>query len=324
MKRKPLALLLICALLVTFALAGCGGSGNGNNGGDNSTAADLTADKTAEQIVAESFKLLDEATSYDMEMTIDMSMPIEDEIISMNMHGTANYFVDPLKMKMVMETTPTSAVTAPPEELMMTIEYYIIAEGDSYTMYQHVNGQWIKMSFAEAGLADMMQMDASKYTNMFIDNLKAASIDGEEKIGDLDTVKITLTASGEIFNDMMGELDSLGMGESMDGLLPQDILSQLGDMTFTVWVDKATLNTVKYYMDMTSMMKNMGDAMIASMGEDESLSAEELAEVTNMFDNMEMTMEYTIMNLNQAQDFTLPEEAANAMDLGDLSSMTTP
>ena len=312
--KSPRFYLLLLILIGLLAVAGCSSGGSGNS--DNNDNNDLTVGKTAAQIAEESYKKQYEAKNYDMDFFIRSSVMIMDEKIVMDIAGYGNMFLDPLKVKLVMEIAAPSAPVPGFEDGTVRTEQYIIAEGDELVSYQSQGDQWFKMAFTDANLKQLMQFNPADNLKLFMDNLKDAAIVGDEIVNGVNTVKIDLTASGDLFKDLMEEMDSLGLGSQID-LLTSDILSGIGDLAFNIWVDKATLDMVKGAVDLTPILQNlsavMKDSVFPGM---ETMTPEEMEMILAMFDNMDMSMEYYVMNIDKAQDFSLPPEAADAIDLG--------
>lgn len=287
LKRKPWLLLFV--LICTLILAGCAGP------------KDLTAGKTAEQIIEESFDKWYELESYDMDMVTNMKMSMGQEVIDMSMTGKITTFQKPMKMKMVMD------VTIPGMEQAMTMEQYMVEEEQKVIIYQHIEDTWQKMVLDDPAMVELMSMDPRDNLKLFMDNIVKAEILGEEKIGDRNTLKIVIVSSGKIFEQLFQETAGNTLGIT-DDIFDADLLSKIGDMNYLIWIDKATLETVKCYMDMSENMKNIGNIL----AEQENIpDSDELIEV---FSNMEMSLEYSVLNQNKVQDFTIPEEAKNAKE----------
>ncbi len=286
MKRNLLVILVLSFFVI---IAGCSGSNEL-----------IKEDKTAQQIAEESFDKWYGLDSYDMDLSMNMKMAMVPETVDISMDGQATVFQNPMKMKMVMDTT------IPGMDQNMQITQYMVEENEIITIYQQLEGQWYKTVIDDPAMSQMMQMDPRENMELFMDNLIQAEIVGEEKVGERDTYKIDLLASSEIFGQVLGDLtdENLGLSSEMFG---NDLFSKIGDMKYTVWIDKDTLETVKCYMDLTDNMRNLGSAMTENQDAPEELK--------QIFANMEMSMEYFVLNHNNAQDFKVPDEAKNGMDL---------
>jgi hypothetical protein len=289
MKKNVLVLILV--LICTLALTAC-----------SSAPQDLTKNKTPEQIVEESFDKLYSLESYDMDLNSKMKMSLGQEVMDMSMSGTITTFQKPLKMKMVMD------VAIPGMDEKMTLEQYMVEEEQKIIIYQHVEGMWQKMTLDDPAMAELMSMDPRDNLKLFMDNLTEAEILGEETIGDKETVKIRIVASGKIFEDIFQDMAGTNLGIT-DEIFNAELISQIGDMEYLMWVEKTTLETVKCQMDLTENMRNLGNALVGEASEPG------MAELKEVFANMEMNLEYSVLNQNKVQDFTIPEEAKNAQEI---------
>ena len=90
---------------------------------------------------------------------------------------------------------------------------------------------------------------------------------------------------------------------NMDVAQMKDMLSGLGDIAVTMWIDEESLYPVRYDMDMTAIMDGlMGKILETAGGEEAGLT----------MSIPKMTISMTCSNFNSATDFTIPEEAKNA------------
>ena len=283
-KFKVFYLLLIVAFLVTA----CG-------------TKDLTQGKSAQEIIEESYEKQLNIENYDMDLAMDMKMPMpEGEIMAIAMTGKATVFQKPMQMKLVV------VITNPETSVPVVIEQYMEATEQGINIYEYVEEQWFKIVLNDPALAETMNMDPTQNVELFLKYLKETNIIGEEKLGQRDTLKIELVASSEMYNELMEQIPGMNLNQPGMEITP-DFLSQMGDMKYIVWVDKTTLDIVKTSMDLTENMQNMGKALI-----EQGLIPAELAE---MFSNMEMSMTYEILNINKAEPIVIPEEAKNAPEL---------
>lgn len=124
---------------------------------------------------------------------------------------------------------------------------------------------------------------------------------GTEKIGGVDAVKvkgvIPADALSEVINasGMMNE-ESIGL----TGELLESLFKDMDDMEVYFWFNPETLYPVKYEMDMTNLMSSLYENLFAMLGaEAEGVSVN----VSKVLISME------ISNINNATEFTIPEEA---------------
>ena len=303
---------LICiALFLTGALflAGCSGDSEQSSGG--------TDGKSAEEIATDAFNNLEAAKNYDIDMNMLMSMEMMGQKMDIVMKGEGSFFTDPMKMKMNMNMDMGDMGMG--EEVAIDMETYFLQEGNDYVMYTGVMGMWTKTTFPEDQLStQMMQMSPADSMNLYMENLKEAVKEGEEKIGNANTEKIKLVASGDIFKELMDSMnmDDLGLTAPMDSFTA-DAIRNIGDLTYYIWVDKADSSLVKVQMDLSSAMHSMGALMTGdnAMPEMDEMSDMEKEVLKQTFENMTVIVDYSIKNVNKAADFTLPEAAANAVEM---------
>lgn len=290
MKKKiwPFIVLLISVLVLTACSTG---------------SANLTPEKSPQQMVEESFDKWYGLKSYDMDMIVNMKISVEEEVLDMSMTGQGTVFQNPMKMKTLMETT------VPGMDQKVTIEQYAVQDEEKMTIYQHIGPIWQKTTIDDPVSMEMLTMDPRDNLKLFVDNLTSAEILGEEKIGDRDALKIKLVASGDIFSQLYQETigSALGVGHEV---INADIISQIGDMVYIIWVDKTTLDILKCQMDLSENMKSLGSALA-----NDPNVPDFPAEMIDIFANIEMFMEYTVLNHNNARDFVIPEEALKAPEV---------
>lgn len=261
---------------------------------------DLTKDKSAQEIVEKSFDQWYGLDNYEMDLSSNIKVSMEDETLDMSTAGKLIAYQDPMKIKMVMD------MTMPGVTENIQVVQYMVEDEDQVIIYQNIQDTWQKRTIKDAALAETMKTDPRDNLKLFMDHLKSAEIVGEEKIGDAETVKIDLVASGEIFDEVFKSTAGENLGISEE-LYDSEIFSNIGDLLYVIWIDKNTLNTVKCQMDLSEAMKNVGSAL----GEQKDFPPE----MKQFFENMEMSMEYTVTNHNAAEEFTIPEEAKNTQEM---------
>lgn len=286
--NKKRIIFLIILSCITFMIA-CNGK------------PDLTEGKTGKQIIKESYQKASELNNYDM--TIDMNMemePIGQEKLIMSIKGTGTIFLDPMKMKMEMKMDMTQ------QEETLNMQQYLEQTNEGAVVYQKADGEWYKIVMEDPSFSELVGMDPVESLKLFMDNLKEVEIIEDEKVNGKDTLKIKLVASEEMYQELMKDNPAL----SMSGAMPFEmgnVMSEIGDVEYLIWVDKSTLEPVKYYMDLTDNMRNMGKALAKT-----NLMPED---ALKMFESMVLTMDMQLSNLNKAKDFDIPEEAKSAQEI---------
>ncbi len=283
--KKILSLVLVAIMVLSFA--GCG-------------SKDATKGMSAEEVLVAATEKSTTWESFEADMDMAMLMTIMGpEPTEITMKGTALFFMDPMRMKMTMDTSMG-------EDMKMTIEQYMVQEGDQFVTYQSTMGQWMKMVIDDPSMSGMLTMDPAQNMELFKKYLVGAEIVGEEKVNNMDALKIDLTVSFEMYKELIADNAAMDMGGfTSTGML--DSLAEVGDLTYTIWVEKETLQPVKYYMDFGDVMSKVG----AAVGESTDMPAEMLS----IYDDMEMTIIMTIKNIDNVSDFEIPQEALDAEEI---------
>ncbi len=284
--KKILTILLCLTLLIS--MTACSGK-------------DMTQGKAPEEILEEAITKAAEWENYEMALETHMVMDIPPQgEIEMNMTGVGVAFIKPLKMHMTM------SMDMPQMEESQNIEQYIVQEEDTFSIYQNYEGQWYKNVMEDEGIEELMSVDPMESIQLFVKHIKSAEIAEEEKINDKDAVRIDVTVSFDMYKELMETNGSLDMS-AMFGMDVFEMLGNMGDLTYSIWVEKESLNVVKYHMNLSEAMNKMAEAM---------QEIEEVPqELIDVYQTSQMEMSVTLSNQNNVEDFEIPEEALNAEEV---------
>ena len=279
---------LLSAICLILSLSACGGSGDGDGGSDGGKVDPLAA----------AMANMENAESMDAKMVMDMDMEVAGETLETATTINASVFNDPMRMKadMTMDMGGYGDVS-------LSV-YAETAEDGTIVMYMYdgMDG-WYSQ---EVTTNDLSQYDVSSNMDSYISCATSFKQEGTEQTEGVSAYKYTGVITGEAMQEVMlssGALDSLSTQMSLDESQIKDMLSDLGDIAVTLWIDEESLYPVRYDMDMTAIM----DGMIGKMLETLSDGTEELT-----MSIPKMTISMTCSNFNNATDFTIPEEAKNA------------
>ncbi len=274
---KNLKKLLAGALagLMALSLAGCGGA------------------MSLEEQIAKCQENMNAVDSMDTKMNMVMDMSAGGVTVGVDMDMNMTYFKEPVRMKMEMSMLETG------------MEMYMVEEGQSVTVYADSGDGWVKQTMSmEEYKEEYQQAEVQDNLNVYLDNAAKYEQVGTEKIGGVDAVKvkgvIPADALSEVINasGMMNE-ESIGL----TGELLESLFKDMDDMEVYFWFNPETLYPVKYEMDMTNLMSSLYENLFAMLGaEAEGVSVN----VSKVLISME------ISNINNATEFTIPEEALNA------------
>ena len=241
-----------------------------------------------EEQIAKCQENMNAVDSMDTKMNMVMDMSAGGVTVGVDMDMNMTYFKEPVRMKMEMSMLETG------------MEMYMVEEGQSVTVYADSGDGWVKQTMSMVENYEVKNL----VVNVYLDNAAKYEQVGTEKIGGVDAVKvkgvIPADALSEVINasGMMNE-ESIGL----TGELLESLFKDMDDMEVYFWFNPETLYPVKYEMDMTNLMSSLYENLFAMLGaEAEGVSVN----VSKVLISME------ISNINNATEFTIPEEALNA------------
>ena len=245
--------------------------------------------------------------SYDIEMKMNMTMPIPDigGSVDMNMDMDMTVFMNPIKIKSTANMAMDMGGMQMDQSLM---EMYITMEEDTISTYigtyeEDGNIAWVKTVDENELYSEFMNLEANKELNAA--SIKDAKFLGSDTINNRSLQKFEVTTSFDTYNEIMGGyMDMLSVSESAEDLMALDMLMNLDDIVFIIYIDESTGEIARYEMDLSNLIKDM----IKTMSEDLEIPEDELG----MLESMEMTIVMDILNINGSKDFEIPKEALNA------------
>jgi len=250
--------------------------------------------------------------NYNMDMLMNMSMLMPSELgvgkMDMVMDMDMTVFMEPMKMKAVGNMEMDMGGEKISQPLM---EMYYTVEDEIFTMYMGMYDEtgkltWVKSEVENELFTEMLDYDLEKNMELNEKSIKDVRFLGKytDENGKI-VLKIENTTSFEAYDEIMGGyLNMLSTSAKEEDLMAMEMLKNMEDIKFVIYVDEVTGEIVSYDMDLSSIMKSM----LSSMSGNEAIPAEAL----EIFNNLEMTMEMNVLNINTAEDFEIPKEALDA------------
>jgi len=212
------------------------------------------------------------------------------------------------------------------EVVQPIMDMYMAADDTSLIQYMGMKDRtgettWMKMTTENEMFADLLKYDAEsitknkEITEQYIKDVKYFGKYPDESGNVL--LKLQYTMSGEIYNDMFGQyIEKMSSSTNEQELMTAEMLKgfangSFGDLTCIVYVNETTQEIVKYEMDLGSIISSMMSSMTGILGD---IPQEEL----EMIKQMKATMSMEVLNINQAKDFEIPEEALNAQEMSQM------
>ncbi|MBC8494541.1 hypothetical protein H8D36_00125 [archaeon] len=228
--------------------------------------------------------------SYSFDMTTTSDMTMEDKGMPMNAKTSATVIGSYSRLDKKMGMTGTTSVESMGMNMDVETEAYI----DGTTMYTKSMGMWIKLE-----LSDEIWEDQDQIKQM-TDLIESGTIDVKADEGQYYVVDISPDLAVVVENVLKQQQQMDLFDEQMN----------FGDMikeySLTVWINKDTfiIEKVSYNIDMVMNNDNMGGMMNEPFSMD-----------------VASTTEMTMYGFNEEVTIDIPEEANDAFDFGDLSSM---
>ena len=275
MKLKKL---LAAAAAVTVFVTGCGGSGM-------DTAEIETLLEKAQNTMAS-------VESMAAEMTMEMDMGMNGEVIETTTLANIRTQQEPLKMSMEMSMVMSDGTKI--DQMQM----YAVEEGGHLHTYMSMADMW----YAETMELDAMnQYNAEENMDLYLNNLTDFKSHGQEKINDTDATKISGVIKGDAMEKAFADSGMTASAESMGITVEmlEEIYDELADLPISLWID-AEGYVLKYEMDMTEMMQKVMDESMKAMG---------AAETELAMDIEKTVISMVCSNFNAVEEIVIPEAA---------------
>lgn len=265
---------------------------------NSSTTEGETAALTPEEIIQAAETKIQEATSVESEMDMEIVMSMTGQNFSMKTNSIMSVFAEPLKAKM--------NTTVDVSELgSNNVEMYIGQEDGKTMMYTNMMGNWIKQEITQE---QMTPYDTQQSMVKYLDSSTGLKEVGKEEVNAEEATKY----EGVIARDTLAEtMQSVGTTKNLEALLAgidmtsDQLYEGLSDVKVAVWIN-AEGYPVKYEMDMTEMTQGLMRKVMQTSG----VSAQEAAKL----DVSTAKLSIINKNINNVTDFEIPEEAILATE----------
>ncbi|NDO46648.1 DUF6612 family protein [Clostridium sp. MD294] len=288
------------AIVMMCSMAACSGGNGDNEGGEVSQQE--SAALTPEEIVKAAEEKMQEATSVESNMTMDMVMTAEGQTVNMKTNMDMISFTEPMKLKMDMAIDMGEQLGG-----TQMMQFYADETDGNMTMYINMMDTWYKQVVSEEQLA---QYNTKENLSTYLDSSTNVTEVATEQVNGEDATKYDGVITGSQISEVLkasGALDDLEPMFAGTDLDASTLYEDLPDIKMSIWIN-AEQYPVKYEMDMTTMMQGLMDKVIAiSQQEQQDLS------IPFTVDTMKISM--TNKNFNNAADFEIPEEAKNAIQM---------
>lgn len=266
--------------------------------------------------------------NYDADVLINMSMPVKDDagsvsMVNMNMKMYMTLFMEPSMKAKINANMKMNMMGQEIEQPIM--DMYMTSNNTSLTQYMGMNDgtgtlTWMKLVYEDEMFGALLKQDKEtikanqELTDKYIKDIKYF---GKYTDEGKTLLRMQYTMSGDIYKEIFGAYESeMPASTNEQEAMTIEMIKSLanadfGDINLIVYVDESTKEMVKYEMDLGNVVISMLDSMSNLVGE---IPAEEM----EMLKQMKATMTMKVLNINQAKDFEIPQEALDAPEMEEL------
>jgi len=269
-------------LALALALAACGGSG------DDSPEAVLTRAQEA----------MEDITSMHYTLDMDIGMTAEGQSFDITSTGEADCITEPMMLDMDLNMSMAGL-------LDMDMKMYLTQGGDDYVVYTGIGDDEGGMTWTKETMSDLSalaQYNGQASMELYLENGTDFQKVGTEEINGASATRydgVITQESLEAVMDASGVMDQFS-ALGLEGM--EDLYSEMGNLPVSIWIDDQSDLPVKYEMDMTEMMQNMINKLLAS--------EEETAGMEMSIDRCTMVM--VCSDFNSIDAIQIPQEALDA------------
>ncbi|MDU2065468.1 MAG: tetratricopeptide repeat protein [Sporomusaceae bacterium] len=255
----------------------------------------------AKEMVAMTQQKMALAKNYHMIMAIDMAMNTQGKNMNSTINIDMDIFSNPLLAK---NKTDILFSVSDKEKLIqrsqthMTLLQYMEQSGPKILIYTYTDGKWHKQSSLIGSVTPNKE-----YEN-FLKQVKSARITSEDQ----DTIVIEAVMDGKFIKEtLQNNASTVGLAKMN---LKDDFISSIGDVTYTITIDKKSMTLSRVDMDLSDFMQRFG----GKLAEGSTIPTEKKQQLKDLFSNMQMHMTMTMSKYDEIESFTIPDEAKLAVE----------
>jgi hypothetical protein len=307
LKATLLPLLLVSILLLALP-AGCSTS---------------PSQEELNQILDDSMTAMNSVSSGKMTGNLEMAMELsgagEDGTVEADMTMEGAIDLAKIEMQLAINASFTADMTDTHESMdNITLDLYIV--DDHMYLKMGIPGmgeEWMKMPVPDASMAGFDIDDMFEQQLAMLESYVELEYLRTEKVDGSDCYVIQMVPDLAAMMDWIAEMGMTEMGmtdmgsewDEIQSVIEEVINEMFEEFSYIVWIDKDT----KYIKKMTASIKgNISSEDFEGIGEDFGDISEEFGEIT-----IEVSMDMDMYDYNEPVNIVLPEEAQDAMDMGE-------
>ncbi len=279
LKAVPL-LLAACLLLMAVA-----------------SAAAPPSDADCKDLFLTAHQQLLKANSYHMTVEMTASVPLSGKTTALAVAGDFDVQVKPLLMK----NTMNFSMAAAGKKDEMTLTQYVEETDGKLLSYSFAADKWAKQILPIPAI----QKNQAEFLKYCEEVFRDTAVTFRRKTDD--ELELEAAISADKLQEHFEK--SLALQGVSDVKLPAGLFQDAADLTYTVAIDKKTRLITRVSMDMTALLKMVGEKILAAsqMPEDKKAPFREILAGGNVLINV------GISRVNAAPAIVIPQEARNEL-----------
>ena len=211
-----------------------------------------------EALLSQAQKTMATVDSMAAEMTMEMDMGMNGEIMETTTVANIRSQQNPMKIAMEMSMLMHDG------SKVDQMEMYAAEEDGHLHTYMHMADAW----YAETlELGELNQYNAEENTALYLDNITDVKSAEKEEVNGTEATKISGVIKGDAMEKALADSGMTASAESMGitAEMLEEIYAELADLPVSLWID-AEGYVLKYELDMTEMMQKVMDASVEALG----------------------------------------------------------
>ncbi len=267
-----------------------------------SAGKSTAAAKDPKKIVTAAFAKLNAVNNYHMMMENKYTLVYQGENFGLSVKSESDAQAKPLLVKNNMTFTMDSKWEKKEQK---TVQYIEEDEG-KIVAYSLLNDHWTRQVLAEFN-------PLAAYDDYFKAIKHVALLQETPEARDFEVV----IESSYMSKEMARMMNALGMQKVQ---LPEGIFKNIGDLSYTVTIDKKTDAITQVNMDLSGILVNLGKNIVGSL----NLPEEKKSVINEMLSTVKASASITFSQINQIENLQIPPEVKqSAITLPSLPALPT-
>jgi len=249
----------------------------------------VLAKATPKETVSQAYQKLASLRNYHMTLNVATSMMTT----GINMNYVVKSELDIQQNPMMCKNNMSTSLEIGSPKNEQTITQYIEEVGDNITIYSQINNKWSKQSMPKGDYNPLSEYD----------NYMQAITSVTQKSEDANATVFEVIADGHALKDnLQQQLSKINIKQT---LLTDEILNNLGDLHYTVTIDKKNGSISNIDMDLSTFISSLGNALTRS----QDIPDAQKQMIKDIFTNMNMTSNVSLSQFNRVEKISIPEAA---------------